>query len=219
MKNRLSGSSVNNSKIKIYITAYRRRHAAVAVECFAPLPRVLARHHRRGIFVVCCRSQTSSSRLKIAVPLSSLSSFPASARRRRPHCARELSHRRAVSVVPSYAKVIASVLRFSTTCSRRLSWLESPGATASSPSPAEAPPPSPRRGQAIPDRLRLHQAHRRDRGELLNVMCTSLLTLPHSCRGYAVSRRARAAMAGVGSSPVYHLPFQGWGWGWVRSKV
>ena len=64
----------------------------------------------------------------------------------------------------------------------------------------------------------------RDRGELLNVMCTSLLTLPHSCRGYAVSRRARAAMADVESSPVHLLLFQGRGWVrrgvyviWVRS--
>jgi hypothetical protein len=60
LKNRLSGSFVNNSKIWIYITAYRRRHASAAAERFAPLPRALARLHRRGIFVVRCRSQTSS---------------------------------------------------------------------------------------------------------------------------------------------------------------
>ena len=63
LKNRLSGSSINNSKIKICITAYRRCHASAAAERFAPLPRALACHHRRGIFVVCCRSQTSSSQL------------------------------------------------------------------------------------------------------------------------------------------------------------
>ena len=122
------------------------------------------------------------------------------------------SLRRAASAVPSYAYAIVSVPRFSASL-RHLGWPESPGATASSPSPAGAPPPSPRRGQAIPDHLRLHQAHRCDRGELLNMMFTSLLTLPHSCRGYAVSRRARAAMAGMESSPVQLLLFQGRGWG------
>ena len=49
--------------------------------------------------------------------------------------------------------------------------------------------------------------HRRDRGELLNVMLTSLLTLLHRCWSYAVRRRARAAMASVELSLVRLLPF------------
>ena len=106
----------------------------------------------------------------------------------------------------SYANVIASALRFSTACSRRLGWPESPGATSSSSEPAGVPPPSTSRGHVVPDHLRLHQAHRRDHGELLNVMLTSLLTLLHYCWGYAVRRRARAAMAGMEPSPVRLLP-------------
>jgi len=48
LKNRLSGSSVNNSKIKIDIAAYRRRHAATAAERFAPLSHALTRSRCRG---------------------------------------------------------------------------------------------------------------------------------------------------------------------------
>ena len=113
--------------------------------------------------------------------------------------------------MPSYANVIASILRFSMACSRRLGWPESLGATSSSPNLAGAPPPSTRRGQAVLDHLRLHQAYRRDRGELLNAILTLFETLLRHCRGYAVSRRARAAMASVESSPVHLLPFQGRG--------
>jgi len=48
LKNRLSGSSVNNSKIKIDIAAYRRRHAAATAERFVPLSRALTRSRCRG---------------------------------------------------------------------------------------------------------------------------------------------------------------------------
>ena len=176
MKNGLSGSSVNISKIKIHLSACRRRHADVAADQISPLPRALTRSWCHG-----------GSVRALSSPGSPFLAINSNSRRRRPHfspllcSAARRSHRRAVSIMPSYANAIASVLRFSMTCSCHLSWPESPDATASSPSPAGALPPSPRRGQAIPDRLCLHQAHRRDRGELLNVMFTSLLTLPHSC--------------------------------------
>ena len=167
MKNGLSGSSVNCLKIEIHLTACRRRHTEVTADLISPLPHALTRSWCRG-----------GSVRALSSPGSPFLAINSNSRRRRPHfspllcSAARRSHRRAAYVVPSYAHAIASVLRFSTACSRRLGWPESPGAASSSPSPAGAPPPSTRRGQAIPDRLRLHQTYRRDRGELLNAILT-----------------------------------------------
>ena len=60
----------------------------------------------------------------------------------------------------------------------------------------------PHRGQVDSVRLRLHQVHHRDHGELLSVMLTLLLTLLHRSPSYIDRRRVRAAMAGVEFHPV-----------------
>ena len=89
----------------------------------------------------------------------------------------------------------------------RFGWLESPSAARLPRDWPELRHDRPHRGQAAPDRLRLHQAHRRDRGELLSVMFASLLPLLNHDSSYVVRRRARATMAGVELSPVHLLPF------------
>ena len=197
----------NYFKNHLHLTACRRRHAGgsppskfAAFPCVGTSPspwrlrRVLS---QPGELIPAINSHRRRRRHRF--PLCSAPPPYSSAARRRP--------RRAASAVPSYVNVIALVLRSSSTCSRRWCWPESPGATRLPRDRSELRRDCPHRGQAALDHLRLHRVHHRDHSELLNVFITSLLTLPQFCRGYAVSRRARAAMAGVGSSPVCLLPF------------
>ena len=146
LKNGLSGSSVNISKINIHLSACRRRHADVAADLISPLSRAVTCQYLRGKFA---RVLSTPHALLLAINRStpSLFSFFPFCSAPPPACsAARRSLRRAAFVVPSYAYAIASALRFSTACLRHLGWPESLGATTSSPSPAGAPPPSPRRG-------------------------------------------------------------------------
>ena len=159
LKNRRSGNSVNTSKLKF---------GRATPLCLPLVPRGCRRRSN-------CRGWSVRA---LSTPGNPFPAINSSSRRRRPRfplllcSAARRSHRRAAYVAPSYANEIASVLRFSVACSHRLGWPESPGATSSSPSPAGAPPPSTRRGHAVPDRLCLHQMYRCDQGELLNVILT-----------------------------------------------
>ena len=56
----------------------------------------------------------------------------------------------------------------------------------------------PHRGQGDSVRLRLHQVHPYDHGELRSMMLAFLLTLLHRSHSYVDRRRVRAVMAGVG---------------------
>ena len=51
--------------------------------------------------------------------------------------------------------------------------------------------------QDAPVHLRLHQAHRRVRGELLSVMLSLFYSLPRCSRRCAMRRRARATVAAL----------------------
>ena len=138
LKNGLSGSSVNISKIKLHLSACRRCHAEVAADLISLLSRAVTRPYLRGDFA--CVLSTPHA-LLLAINRSTPSSFPffTFCSAPPPACsAARRSLRRAASAVPSYAYAIVSVLRFSASCLRRLGWPESPGATASSPSPAGA---------------------------------------------------------------------------------
>ena len=146
LKNGLSGSSVNISKINIHLSACRRRHADVATDLISPLSRAVTRQYLHGKFA---HVLSTPHALLLAINRSTPSSFPFFTFRSAPPPACSAARRslhRAASVVPSYAYVIASALRLFAACLRHLGWPESPGATASSPSSAGAPPPSPRRG-------------------------------------------------------------------------
>ena len=132
----------NQNQAERHLPACRRRHAAAAADRFSPLSRTVTRSKLRGelvrelstpgaFFPAINRNTTA---VALHFPLCSAPPPNSSAARR--------SHRRTASVMPSYANMIASTLRSSSACSRRLCWPESPGATRSSPRPAGAPPPS-----------------------------------------------------------------------------
>ena len=146
LRNECSGSSVIISKIHLHLSACRRRHAEVTADRISPLSRAVTHPNLRGEFA---HVLSTPHALLLAINRSTPSSFPffTFCSAPPPACsAARHSLRRAASAVPSYAYAIVSVLRFSASYLRHLGWPESPGATASSPSSAGAPPSSPRRG-------------------------------------------------------------------------